>query len=153
MHGQVYHHLDQLVYGQEGPRHMHLYFYDTDETIWHRIQWSPNLDEGVIKTVLRLLEDNTYVRVFWSLGNVANLDEYRLELNTDIGVNQRRYNTPTVSQVAAIWEEGSDTAKQFERSIMVCGTSGEPQYVKAYHRCYEPLLYPLFFPCGESGWN
>jgi hypothetical protein len=90
------------------------------------------------------------------LGNVANLDEYRIELNTDIGVNQRRYNVPTVSQVAAIWEEGSDTAKQFERSIMVCVTSGEPQYIKAYHGCYDPLLYPLFFPRGEGGevgWN
>jgi hypothetical protein len=31
--------------------------YDTDETIWHRIQWSPNLDEGVLRTVLRLLEE------------------------------------------------------------------------------------------------
>jgi hypothetical protein len=50
---------------------------------------------------------------FWSLGNVANHDEYRIELNTDIGVDQRRYNAPTVSQVVAIWEEGSDTAKQF----------------------------------------
>jgi hypothetical protein len=61
---------------------------------------------------------------FQSLGNVANLDEYRIEVNTDIGVNQRRYNAPTISYVAAIWEEGSDTAKQFERSIMVCDTSG-----------------------------
>jgi hypothetical protein len=81
---------------------MQLYFYDTDETIRHRIQRSPNLDEGVIRTVLRILEDNPYVRVFRSLGNVANLDEYRIELNTDIGVDQRRYNTPTISQVAAI---------------------------------------------------
>jgi hypothetical protein len=52
IHGQLYHHLDQLVHGQEGPRHMQLYFYDTDETIRHRIQWSPNLDEGVIRIVL-----------------------------------------------------------------------------------------------------
>jgi hypothetical protein len=65
----------------------------------------------VIRTVLRLLEDNTYARVFRSLGNIANLDEYRIELNTDIGVNQRRYKAPTVSQVAAIWVEGSDTTK------------------------------------------
>jgi hypothetical protein len=27
---------------------------------------------------------------------------------------------------------------------MVCGTSGEPQYIKAYHGCYDPLSYPLF---------
>jgi hypothetical protein len=87
IHGQVYHHLDQLVCGQEGPRHMQLYFYDTDETIQHRIQRSPNLDEGVIRTVLRLLEDNPYARVFWSLGNIVNLDEYRIELSIDIGVN------------------------------------------------------------------
>jgi hypothetical protein len=87
---------------------MHIYFYDTYETIRHRIQRSPNLDEGVIRTVLQLLEDNPYVCVFWSLGNVANLDEYRIEHNTDIGVDQRRYNAPAISQVAAIWEEGSD---------------------------------------------
>jgi hypothetical protein len=99
------------------------------------------------------LEDNPYARVFWSLGNVINLDEYRIELNTDVGVDQRRYNAPTISQVVAIWEEGSDTAKQFERSIMVCGTFGEPQYIKVYHGCYDPLLYSLFFPCGEAGWN
>jgi hypothetical protein len=66
---------------------MQLYFYDADETIRHRIQLSPNLDEGVIRTVLRILEDNPYVCVFWSLGNVANLDEYQIELNTSIGVD------------------------------------------------------------------
>jgi hypothetical protein len=38
-------------------------------------------------------------------------------------------------------------------SIMVCGTSGEPQYIKSYHRCYDCLSYPLFFHRGEAGWN
>jgi hypothetical protein len=33
------------------------------------------------------LEDNSYACVFQSLGNIANLDEYRIELNTDIGVD------------------------------------------------------------------
>jgi hypothetical protein len=60
------------------------------------------------------------------LGNIANLDEYRIELNNDIGVDQRRYNAPTVSQVETIWEEESDTTEQFERSVMVYGTFGEP---------------------------
>jgi hypothetical protein len=38
----------------------------------------------------------------------------------------------------------SDTAKQFKRSIMVCGTSGEPQYIKAYHGCYDPFCIHYF---------
>jgi CRISPR/Cas system-associated protein Cas7 (RAMP superfamily) len=91
------------------------------------------------------LEDNPYISAFQSLGNISKLDEYRIKLNNDIGVDQRRYNAPTVSQVAAIWEEGSDTTKQFERNIMVCDISREPQYIKAYHGCYDHLSYPLFF--------
>jgi hypothetical protein len=55
--------------------------------------------------------------------------------------------------VAAIWEEGTDPAKQFERSIMVYDTSGEPQYIKSCHGCCDPLSYQLFFPRGEAGWN
>jgi hypothetical protein len=27
---------------------------------------------------------------------------------------------------------------------MVCGTSREPQYIKAYYGCYDPLSYPYF---------
>jgi hypothetical protein len=40
---------------------MQLYFYDTDESIRHRIQRSPNLDDGLIRIVLRILDDNPYV--------------------------------------------------------------------------------------------
>jgi hypothetical protein len=113
IHGQVYHRLDQLVPGERGPGHIQLYFYDIDETIRHIIQRSPNLDEGLIRTVLQILDDNPYVHAFRSLDDVSNLDEYKIELNTDIGVDQRRYNAPTVLQVAAIWEEGTDTKRNF----------------------------------------
>jgi hypothetical protein len=27
---------------------------------------------------------------------------------------------------------------------------GEPQYIKAYHICYDPLFYPLSFTRGEA---
>jgi hypothetical protein len=36
---------------------------------------------------------------------------------------------------------------------MVCGTPGVPQYIKAYHGCYDPLSYPLFFARDEASWN
>jgi hypothetical protein len=84
---------------------------------------------------------------------VSNLDEYRIELNTDISLDQRVYNAPAASQVAAIWVEGNNPHGHFDRSIMVYGKSDNPQYIKAYHGCYDPLSYPLFFPRGEVGWN
>jgi hypothetical protein len=105
---------------------MQLYFYDTSETIKHILAQSPHLDQCLIRSILSILNENPYVHVFKSLGSVPKLDEYRIELNTDIGVDQRRYNAPTMSQVAAIWEEGNDMRKKFERSIMIYGISGHP---------------------------
>ncbi|KAL6603039.1 hypothetical protein ACP70R_043400 [Stipagrostis hirtigluma subsp. patula] len=151
--GQIYHRLDQLVPDEDGPKHLQLYFYDTDADLQQRFRHSPNLDKGLIRKLVNILSSNPYAQIFRSLGSISNLDEYRIELNTDIGLDQRVYNAPTASQVAAIWVEGNDPQSHFERSIMVYGKSGQRQYIKAYHGCYDPLSYPLFFPNGEIGWN
>ena len=39
---------------------------------------------------------------------MKNLDELKIELNTSISVDRRRYNAPAINQVAAIWQVGSD---------------------------------------------
>ena len=56
VHGQIYHKLDQLVPGANGPRHMQLYFYYTDENMTHRMKRSPHLDANVIRKVLGILQ-------------------------------------------------------------------------------------------------
>ncbi|KAM0900537.1 hypothetical protein ACQ4PT_020566 [Festuca glaucescens] len=109
--------------------------------------------QDLIRKLLNILSSNPYVQIFRSLGSIPNLAEYRIELNTNIALDQRVYNAPTASQVAAIWVEGSDPRGHFDRSIMVYGISDRPQYIKAYHGCYDPLSYPLLFPNGEVGWN
>jgi len=96
VHGQIYHKLDQLVPGFRGPRHMQLYFYDTDETMHHRMKRSPHLDANVIRTILNIMQHNPYVQAFKSLGTLTNLDCYAIELNTSISVDQRRYNAPAM---------------------------------------------------------
>jgi hypothetical protein len=57
-HGQIYHMLDQLMPGVKGPRHMQLYFYDTDKTMHHRMKRSPHLDANVIRTILNIMQRN-----------------------------------------------------------------------------------------------
>ena len=156
--GGLYHALDDLSFGDNGPRHLQLYIYDTDENLLHRVKRSLNLRLDLIRKILTILEHNPYAQVLKSLGAVPNLDEYRISLNTDINLDQRRYNAPTTSQVAAIWVEGSDPHKTFDRSVVVYGKGDpgkgdRPLYIRAYHGCYDPLSYPLFFPRGEIGWN
>ena len=153
VHGQIYHRLDQLKPGGKGPRHMQLYFYDTDETMAHRIKRSPHLDSNLLVSILRILDNNPYVRVFRSLGQMHRLDEFKIELNTSISVDQRRYNAPAMEQVAAIWEDGTDEKQKFTRSIMVYPNSGHPHFIRAYYGCYDPLAYPILYPGGETGWE
>ena len=153
MHGQIYHRLDQLRSGKDGPRHMQLYFYDTDETLSHRSKRSPHLDANLIRAILQIIENNPYVRVFRSVGQMQNLDEFKIELNTSISVDQRRYNAPAMEQVAAIWQDGSDEKSKFKRSIMVYPNSGRPHFIRAYHGFYDPLAYPILYPGGETGWE
>jgi hypothetical protein len=89
--------MDDLVPSGQGPRHLQLYIYDTDETLEHRVKRSPDLDINIIRLILKILEKNPYVQIFKRIGSVPNLAEYRISLNTDIRLDQRRYNTPTTS--------------------------------------------------------
>jgi hypothetical protein len=91
------------VLGGHGARHLQLYFYDTeDEALSQKVKRSPDLDINLIWNILAILQDNPNVHIFRRNGAFPNLDDYRIELNTNITPDQRRYNTPTVSQVAAI---------------------------------------------------
>ncbi|XP_039813206.1 uncharacterized protein LOC120676000 isoform X2 [Panicum virgatum] len=153
VHGQIYHKLDQLRPGGKGPRHMQLYFYDTDESIAHRSKRSPHLDADLIRNILGIFRNNPYMHTFRSLGQLENIDEYKIEMNTSISVDQQRYNAPTMEQVAAIWQEGSDEKRKFDRSIMIYANSGRAHFIRAYYGCYDPLSYPVFYPNVETGWE
>ena len=72
---------------------------------------------------------------------MQNLDELKIELNTSVSVDQRKYNAPAMDQVAAIWQDGSDEKNKFKRSIMVFPNSGGPQFIRAFHGCYDSLAY------------
>ncbi|KAL5665802.1 hypothetical protein ACJX0J_025910, partial [Zea mays] len=89
-YGALYHRLDHLVPGSQGPRHLQLYFYDTeDATLAHRARRSPDLDINIIKNILTILEGNPYVQTFNRLGSIPNLDDYVIELNTNVTPDQR----------------------------------------------------------------
>jgi hypothetical protein len=93
---------------------------------------------------------------FLSAGErLHNNEHISLRLHTIQGsMNQdpRRYNQPTVSEVAAIIPD-SENMESGSRDIIVQYRSGELKRVSEYHSCYLPMRYPLIFPRGEQGFH
>ena len=111
------------------------------------------MDEHIITSLVGILRDNPYSETFRNLGQVEDMDEYRIVLNTDYKLDQRTYNAPITSEVAALWVEGNELHRHFDHEITLFGNNNTYYSIKPHHGCYDPLSYPLFFPRGELGWH
>ncbi|XP_071939844.1 uncharacterized protein [Coffea arabica] len=106
--GQVYHFLDGFIHLDDKPSEIQLYFFDTDEELAKRLGNSDKLRESTLKLLMRVLSDNPYARFFKSLRDVPNIDNLNIVLNCYPSLDQRVYNLPSISQVAAMWTESDD---------------------------------------------
>uniref|UniRef100_K4A156 ATP-dependent DNA helicase n=1 Tax=Setaria italica TaxID=4555 RepID=K4A156_SETIT len=141
-HGQIYHNIRS--FGKEDghePGHLELYFYDDDLSLEHRLRKCREKSAQ---------EDRENLR---SMGQVDNLEDYHVELNLDQRLDQRTYNVPLTSEVAAVWIEGSEHRGQFDNSVVLQGKDRSIHGIRSYHGCYDALSYSLFFPRGELGWH
>ncbi|KAL6839328.1 hypothetical protein ACP4OV_031000 [Aristida adscensionis] len=156
-HGQMYHNIRS--FGRDGtePNHLELYFYDDDPSLKHRFhkcrQEQFDKNREVIKGLARILRGNPYAENLRSLGQVDDLEDYHVTFNLDQRLDQRTYNAPLTSEVAAIWIEGSEIRGQFDHSVVLHGRDRQIYGIRSYHGCYDSLSYPLFFPRDELGWH
>ncbi|WVZ88243.1 hypothetical protein U9M48_034786 [Paspalum notatum var. saurae] len=157
-HGMLYHNIKS--FGREADaehKHLELYFYDDDPSLEHRYRRCRKerleKDKEVIDHLMRILRGNPYSEHLRCMGHVENLDDYHIELNLDQKLDQKTYNTPVTSEVAAVWVEGSERRGQFSKSVMLHGKDRSSHGIRSYHGCYDALSYPLFFPKGELGWH
>nr|XP_027075846.1 uncharacterized protein LOC113699685 [Coffea arabica] len=151
--GQVYHFLNSLLQSSEKPSGIQFYFFDSDEELAKRVGSSDKLRGSILKLLMRILSNNPYAKFFKNLRNVPNIDNYRIVLNCYPGLDQRVYNLPTASQVAAIWTEDDDESVDRNVHIQVYTHSNTSHRIKHYYGCYDPLQYPILFPQGECGWH
>ncbi|KAM0824971.1 hypothetical protein ACQ4PT_069873 [Festuca glaucescens] len=112
-HGKMYHNLRSFGRqdGLEGS-HLELYFFDDDPSLEHMYRSCRKeqcvKDKEVITHLVNILRDNPYSEHLRSMGQVEDLDDYCITLNLDQRMDQRGYNAPTTSEVAAVWVEGSE---------------------------------------------
>ncbi|XP_027120568.1 uncharacterized protein [Coffea arabica] len=151
--GQVYHFLEGLQARDAKASGIQLYFFDTDEELARRVDGSPKLRETTLRLLLSILADNPYAKFFKDLRSVPNLDDHRIILNCNVSLDQRVYNLPTASQVAAIWTGDGDESTNASAHIQVYSHSDTSHKIKHFYSCYDSLQYPLLFPREECGWH
>ena len=100
-----------------------------------------------------IIEVNPYVKFFRSLKNIQNLEDFSICIKSNTSLDQRVYNAPIASQVAAVWVEDSIEDNNRCREIIVNSHSGYSHKVEYYFGCYDSLQYPLMFPFGDTGWH
>jgi hypothetical protein len=125
-HGQMYHNI-QSFDRQEGtqPKHLELYFYDDDPSLEHRYcscrKKHYEKDKEVIERLVAILCGNPYSDHLRTMGQIEQIDDYCVTLNLDQKMDQRVYNVPINSEVAAIWIEGRERHGQFQHSVILQG--------------------------------
>ncbi|XP_027173989.1 uncharacterized protein LOC113773551 [Coffea eugenioides] len=104
--GQMYHFLNPLV-PMDGykPSNVQLYYFDTEHEIANRMAISDKFRETILEQLQQILDHNPYAAFFRSLRSFEDIYNHKVFLNSHPSLDQRVYNTPTVSQVAAIWTE------------------------------------------------
>jgi hypothetical protein len=85
--------------------------------------------------------------------DVPDLEHQQIHIRSNASLDQRVYNAPSSSQVAAIWVDENTSEQHMSRDIIVYSHSGCSHRVQYYFGCYDPLQYPLLFPYGDTGWH
>ncbi|KAF8142055.1 hypothetical protein EV363DRAFT_1149524, partial [Boletus edulis] len=153
IHGELCHRVGQLIRTQgRRPVYAQLYIYDPEIALNERMQHEVNRDLSE-RTMRRLQNALTSHHRYATLFRNAHelLDQHPVDSPITIRFladptrDQRRYNLPTVSEIAAVIP-GDGTQATDSRNIILHRRNGPLQRISDGHRSYCCLHYVLFFP-------
>lgn len=158
INGQLYHHIGPLVPEEgESPKFSQIYFYEKDYQLCRRGEVMPGLSEPKLALVQDILyRHNPYVHLYTQAREMcaaSGAPDYGLAFRSS-GVDLRRFNAPTVSEVGAVLPDGDSLdGEPLNRQIRVRCRGGPLRIVSELHASYDPLMYVLMFPYGTPGWH
>ena len=97
------HYINDLLPLDDHPSYLQLYFYDTKHEVQNRLYNSNQLNPSILTQIIDILKVNPYCAFFRCLKNIPTLKDFHIHIRSDVALDQRVYNTPSTSQVAAIW--------------------------------------------------
>jgi len=84
----------------------------------------------------------------------ANLDKQRdkrVFIFNDRAMDARRYNLPTTTDVAAVFESPDGGPPSAERHLIIQPFDGSVRTLSTLSSMSDPLAYPVLFLCGDPG--
>ncbi|RDX54250.1 hypothetical protein OH76DRAFT_1539705, partial [Lentinus brumalis] len=143
------------------PKYAQLYIYDPRMALAERVR----LNEDLRPDTMALLQDiltasHQYAPLYrfaheWlsaqeGAAALESEEPVTIRLAVDPNKDLRRYNLPTADDVAILLpgQEGGDY-----RDILLRTRAGPLERIHEGHPAYAPLMYPLLFPYGTSGWH
>ncbi|CAG8592648.1 27903_t:CDS:2 [Dentiscutata erythropus] len=111
--GEIYHSIGSLLQVDGIPRFLQMYIYDTEFETMNRLSKMPKLRPETLEYIKALMDQlNPFITNFRSISLNNNISNLYLLIRADHKLDQRVYNRPTASQVAAIWVEGLQDSLQ-----------------------------------------
>jgi len=166
VNGVIHHKIGQLTPTEnEPPKFGQIYFFGPEEQINHRQYVFGFLKSPLLREICTLLYlNNPYVQQFHYasefISNNPTIDfkiVIRQDENVQKNFDKRRYNKPTVNEVAAIITGEDTDSLNTNREIHIYkkNPSGKPslQFIKDDHTAYDALHYVLMHFYGEQGWS
>src|SRR5205814_3236206 len=136
-----------------------VYLYDSaEEQLQFRHAIHPNLDLEILQLLTTVLRDINPLVQYWRTARerIADNQQFTIRLTMlDPQENDpRRYNRPTVDEVAVIIVRPEDDNEPFERDIVIQDRdTGRLQNISQHSPRYMSLRYPFLFPHAEEGWH
>ena len=165
IHGQIYHRSSSLYPGNgAAPSYSQLYIIEGDQAVRARMNHTANqMCQRDIMVLLSTVLDRVspYAAAYKYMHHVEQEQTQLARNNGSIpptvtmhfkeGRDVRRYNEPRHDEVAAIFVS-SDGAPPKDRDIVVYPRDEQPKNISYMSSHSDPMVYPLFFPRGDSGW-
>lgn len=161
IHGDIYHRISSLYPSSgQNPSYGQLYILDFAEANKVRLNKSQNilLKSYILDKLHNVLSNiNPYAKSYKQMheltvhGGSSTTINMIMRFYHEPREDIRRYNDPTVSEIAAVFES-SDGAPPSHRQISVYPKKGDIQRIDYDSMHCDPMTYVLIWPYGEPGW-
>ena len=146
--GALYYKMDDLMPGGQGPRHLQLYIYDTENEVNHRISASrcnddkPTVDPNIVEKLKKMLDDhNVLAKTFRMARDRFKEGDYHDYTLRILDKRNGTHNLPSASEVAAFVVR-DPTGESEGRDIVVEYKNMVPQRISEIHPKLMSMQYP-----------